>query len=100
MPATTEKSLSAVLGPRIAFPGVLLLGLSVVFCSCAPREPAEVLLGARCGHCHPHDNALGKRKSAQGWQRTIWAMRQRGAELSDSEAEVLVRYLTRERAAR
>jgi cytochrome c553 len=66
-------------------------------CNLAPQTPEETLLLTRCGRCHQHDHALNKRKSARGWERTVWAMRQRGAALSDQEAQSLVRYLSKKR---
>ena len=74
------------------------LAAAVSGCSPLAESPEENLLRARCAHCHSYDNALRKRKSVGGWERTIWAMRQRGAELTDQEAERLVRYLARERS--
>ncbi|MDF1555171.1 MAG: hypothetical protein P1P84_19025 [Deferrisomatales bacterium] len=92
---------------RGAYPrrrGIALLGLALLAggwiggCDSGREDPEESLLRERCGLCHRYDNALNKRKSATGWERTVWAMRQRGAELSDQEAEQLVRYLTQKRA--
>ena len=74
------------------------LAAAVSGCSPLPESPEESLLRARCSRCHSYDNALRRRKSPQAWERTVWAMRQRGAELTDQEAERLVRYLARERS--
>jgi len=73
--------------------GLLAVGL---FWGCTPA-PEERLLHARCGRCHPYEQVLAKRKSEAAWERTIWTMRRRGAELTDAEAEQLVRYLSRVR---
>ena len=72
--------------------------LSLGGCGDRPGSPGEALLQERCGRCHSYDNALDKRKSAAGWERTVWAMRKRGARLSDEEARQLVRHLARERS--
>ncbi len=77
---------------------VLLAGLWIGACDSHREDPAESLMKERCSRCHRYDNALNKHKSANGWERTVWAMRQRGAELSDQEAAQLVRYLTQKRA--
>jgi hypothetical protein len=89
----------ATAGTRTAalLTGAILAWLGLGGCSAFPEAPEVRLLRARCGRCHPYDNALNKRKSANGWERTVWAMRQRGAVLSDAEAAQLVRYLVRER---
>lgn len=76
----------------------LLAGLWIGGCDSRREDAEESLLKERCSRCHRYDNALNKRKSANGWERTVWAMRQRGAELSDQEAAQLVRYLTQKRA--
>lgn len=48
----------------------------------------------RCARCHPLETPLGVCRDREGWRRTVWAMRQRGAELKDyEEAEPVVRYL-------
>lgn len=64
------------------------------------QAPEERLLHARCGRCHAVEQVLAKRKSEAAWERTIWAMRQRGADLTDAEADQLVRYLSRVRGLR
>lgn len=61
------------------------------------QAPEERLLRARCGRCHSYEQVLAKRKSEAAWERTVWSMRRRGAELTDAEAEQLVRYLSRVR---
>ncbi len=84
---------------RGGLPGALPVAvlLAALFgAACGPGGSAEgrALLDARCGGCHGVDLPLSVRKDAEGWRRTLWAMRQRGAALTDEEAEILLRYLT------
>lgn len=75
--------------------GLTLLVLAVG-CSGPPSE-GQRLFEKRCSRCHTVETPLGKRKDREGWKRTVWAMRKRGAELTDAEAQKVVDYLVRVR---
>jgi len=58
----------------------------------APR--AEGLIIARCSVCHSPDLIAQQRLPKIRWQSTVEKMRHWGAEVSDDEAHLLVRYLS------
>ncbi|GAB4259554.1 MULTISPECIES: hypothetical protein [Deferrisoma] len=63
-------------------------------------DPASKLFVRACSRCHPAETALGVRRDLEGWRRTIWGMRQKGARIDDQEAEEIARYLARVRGIR
>ena len=58
----------------------------------APR--AEGLIMARCSVCHSPDLITQQRLPRERWEATVEKMRHWGAEISDEEAVLLVRYLS------
>ncbi|HEX7765857.1 MAG TPA: c-type cytochrome [Nitrospira sp.] len=58
----------------------------------APR--AEGLIIARCSVCHSPDLVSQQRLPKDRWAATVDKMKHWGAEISDDEAELLVRYLS------
>lgn len=54
---------------------------------------AAALLEARCTTCHSLRQVQTAKKTAAQWETTVRDMRNRGARLTDAEAQVLVRYL-------
>jgi len=54
----------------------------------------ETLLNERCSTCHPADRSTRASKSLDEWESTIDRMIQKGAELSDSERDILAAYLS------
>ncbi|WP_455243487.1 c-type cytochrome [Petrachloros mirabilis] len=58
----------------------------------APR--AETLIIARCSVCHTPDLITQQRLPPERWQATVEKMRHWGAEISEEEADLLVRYLS------
>ena len=58
----------------------------------APR--AEGLIVARCSVCHSPDLVSQQRLPRDRWLATVDKMKHWGAELSDDEADLLVRYLS------
>lgn len=56
---------------------------------------AENLFEVSCARCHSIEVPLSRRKTLEGWKKTIWAMRQRGADLTDQQAEEIAQYLAR-----
>lgn len=66
--------------------------LSTVSTALAPR--AEVLIIARCSVCHSPDLIDQQRLSRDRWEATVEKMKHWGAEISNDEADLLVRYLS------
>lgn len=58
----------------------------------APR--AEGLIVARCAVCHSPDLVSQQRLPGDRWQATVEKMKHWGAEISNDEADLLVRYLS------
>lgn len=79
----------------VALAGSLSLG----GCRGVP-PPDKELFEETCARCHSLDVPLSHHKSEPEWRKTVWAMRQRGAPLTDEEAERLVRYLAQVRPDR
>jgi len=79
------------------FVSALLLFLST---GCAKDDhPGRPLFERACARCHSLDKPLAKRKDPAEWERTVAAMRQRGARLNDEEARLVVEYLVAIRPA-
>lgn len=66
--------------------------LSAVIAALAPR--AEGLIIARCSVCHSDDLIAQQRLPRARWEATVEKMKQWGAELSNEEADLLIRYLS------
>jgi cytochrome c oxidase cbb3-type subunit 3 len=66
--------------------------LSAVVAALAPR--AEGLIIARCSVCHSDDLIAQQRLPRARWEATVEKMKQWGAELSNEEADLLIRYLS------
>ena len=66
--------------------------LASVSAALAPR--AEGLIIARCSVCHSPDLVSQQRLPKDRWAATVDKMKHWGAEISDDEAELLVRYLS------
>ncbi len=66
--------------------------LASVSAALAPR--AEGLIIARCSVCHSPDLVAQQRLPKDRWAATVDKMKHWGAEISDDEAELLVRYLS------
>jgi len=58
----------------------------------APR--AERLVVARCSVCHSEDLITQQRLPRLRWEATVEKMKQWGADISQDEADLLVRYLS------
>ena len=48
-----------------------------------------------CTGCHDADNFTSKRKTKEGWKTTVDTMIAYGAELSDEQSEIIVKYLAK-----
>jgi cytochrome c oxidase cbb3-type subunit 3 len=66
--------------------------LATVSAALAPR--AEGLIIARCSVCHSPDLIAQQRLPRARWEATVEKMKQWGAEISNDEADLLVRYLS------
>ncbi len=66
--------------------------LASVSAALAPR--AEGLIIARCSVCHSPDLIAQQRLPKDRWLATVDKMKHWGAEMTDDEAELLVRYLS------
>ncbi len=66
--------------------------LQSVSVALAPR--AETLIIARCSVCHTPDLIAQQRLPLERWQATVEKMKHWGAELSEEEGSILVRYLS------
>ncbi|HSN04846.1 MAG TPA: c-type cytochrome [Nitrospira sp.] len=66
--------------------------LASVSAALAPR--AEGLIVARCSVCHSPDLVSQQRLPKDRWLATVDKMKHWGAEISDDEADLLVRYLS------
>lgn len=63
----------------------------------APLPPSSVsgaeLLQNRCTECHSLDMVMAASKTQGEWEATVTSMRDKGAELTDEEAQILIEYL-------
>ena len=48
-----------------------------------------------CGTCHDLQKTVVSRKTSQEWERTVYDMVARGAQIFPEEAEVIIKYLTK-----
>ncbi|MGH9902187.1 MAG: hypothetical protein ACRD68_10315, partial [Pyrinomonadaceae bacterium] len=63
-----------------------------------PDDEGKGLVLGTCVQCHNLRYVVDLRKDAAEWRRCVDDMIARGAQLTASEAEVMVRYLARHRA--
>lgn len=59
----------------------------------AAQPDGASLLQARCTRCHTLDRVQQASKSVAEWETTVARMRAKGAQLSDAEAQTLIRHL-------
>jgi len=78
---------------RFLWLGPLLLAALGSACDRGADLPGREIFELRCSRCHTVETPLSRRKDRADWERTVWAMRQRGARLTDEEAAEVVRYL-------
>ena len=60
-----------------------------------PDGPEKKIIERSCTGCHGVENILGKRASAEEWSNVVNTMVSRGADLSDAEIPVVVKYLAK-----
>jgi cytochrome c oxidase cbb3-type subunit III len=91
---------SRSLGVYLAISGVMLTAVTAlpeddlksISIALAPR--AEALIMARCSVCHTADLITQQRMPPARWEATVDKMKHWGAEISQEEAGLLVRYLS------
>jgi cytochrome c oxidase cbb3-type subunit 3 len=89
---------AAALSAAIMMAGVSVVvaaqeeNLSAVSVELAPR--AEALIIARCSVCHSPDLIVQQRLPRKRWEATVEKMKLWGAEISNDEADLLIRYLS------
>ncbi len=64
-------------------------------CPLLTRDPVEPRFQEICGRCHTPDRITGTRKSGLEWQETIDKMILKGAQVSDSDYDVIHAFLVR-----
>jgi cytochrome c5 len=58
-----------------------------------PPGPGQATVQRACGPCHAVTVVTSARKSEAEWDRTIGAMKTRGAHISDDDYDVILDYL-------
>lgn len=90
-----------VMSGLLLFGGVLIVAMTTaaqeedpasVIAALAPR--AETLILARCSVCHTPDLVAQQRLPKDRWEATVEKMRHWGAEITEEEAGLLVRFLS------
>lgn len=59
-----------------------------------PEGPGRDFVAENCAMCHPIGLAVGKRKTGPEWSATLQNMMSRGAQMTDQQFELALRYLT------
>jgi cytochrome c5 len=54
----------------------------------------KALLEERCVSCHDLSRVENEKKTVDGWKSTVERMVKKGAQLSSSEQEILIKYLS------
>ena len=81
--------------PRRGLVLLLLMGwLVLLLARCGDDAPPEQLVQERCTRCHTLAPIEVSQKSFEEWERTVYRMIDKGARLSDGEAERVIEYLS------
>ena len=81
---------------RFIFGVFLVFLLFTLTGGCGSRvQSPEKLLDERCTTCHTLAPIEAKRKKRSEWEKTVYRMVNKGARLSDREAETVIEYLAR-----
>ena len=64
-------------------------------CPLLTKDPVEPRFQEICGRCHTPDRITGTRKSGLEWQETIDKMILKGAQVGDSDYDVILAFLVR-----
>jgi hypothetical protein len=75
---------------------VALIAVMLLAACGGGRPDGQELLETRCTRCHNLERVTSSNKTAEQWEATVDRMIIRGAELTDAERDVLVRYLAKE----
>jgi cytochrome c2 len=73
--------------------GIMAACAAMALASCA--SPGEKLFKERCSKCHSPMRAKVERKTPEQWRKTVHRMREHGADLTDTEAEIIIKHLSR-----
>jgi len=60
-----------------------------------PEGEGKQITGELCGTCHNLQKTVVSRKSAPEWERTVYDMIRRGAQIFPDEAEQIISYLAK-----
>jgi competence protein ComEA len=71
------------------------IGLFSVTAQKLPDGEGKALVEKVCSSCHGLDTALAEGYSEQGWKKLVNTMIARGAEASDDELDIMVKYLAK-----
>jgi|RhiMethySRZTD1v2_1073278.scaffolds.fasta_scaffold381072_2 cytochrome c5 len=58
-----------------------------------PTGPARKVILKSCTVCHGLDPYATRALDKEGWRKEVESMKQKGAEISDSDADILIEYL-------
>jgi hypothetical protein len=76
---------------------IVALVALVLLAACGSGRPnGQELLDSRCTTCHSLERVTSSNKTAEAWAATVDRMITRGAELTDTERDILVEYLAKE----
>jgi hypothetical protein len=94
-----EVSMLAVVrksGHRFAVALAILLGLASVstMSCCLGQVSAEALVEERCTECHTLAPIEAAQKTVEEWEFTVYRMIEKGARLSDRQAQGVIDYLS------
>ncbi len=56
---------------------------------------AKFLFEIKCSVCHALDRPTSKKMDYDGWLATVYRMKENGASIDDTEAEIIAAYLAR-----
>ena len=63
--------------------------------SMLPEGDGKQITGELCGTCHNLQKTVVSRKTAPEWERTVYDMIRRGAQIFPDEAEQIIKYLAK-----
>ena len=82
---------------RLVFFVLLLAALLVVLAACGGGEPSgKALVQERCLGCHDSDPITGASYSPIQWEYVVDRMITRGAQLDETERDIVIEYLAAE----
>lgn len=74
---------------------IALFFSSIVSAQALPEGQGKALVEKVCSSCHGLDQAVADGYSEQGWKKLVNTMIARGAEASDDEVDLMVKYLAK-----